>query len=177
MRIGKATVGIDDRDVTRLGADAVVNPANTMLWMGGGVSSAIRHAAGETVEREAMSKAPVPPGEAVVTSAGDMNSRWIVHAVVAGQDLKTDPDVILRATKAALAAADGVGASSLALPMLDAGHPGVEVHVAARGMVEATVGYLLGGNGNLTSVLFTDPDPERRRILADTLMEMFTRHG
>jgi O-acetyl-ADP-ribose deacetylase len=52
--IGGATIVVQGGDITRLEVDAVVNAANTQLWMGGGGAGAIRRAGGAEIEREAM---------------------------------------------------------------------------------------------------------------------------
>jgi O-acetyl-ADP-ribose deacetylase (regulator of RNase III) len=120
-------------------AEAIVNAANSELWMGGGVAGAIKRAAGNEVESEAMAQGPIKPGESVVTSAGRLEApiRWVVHAATMGPDLQTSEDYIRLATGSALAAAAGVGARSIALPLLGTGVGGFQVHRAARVMVDA----------------------------------------
>src|SRR4249919_3158510 len=99
-------------DLTTADVEAIVNAANSELWMGGGVAGAIKRAAGESVEREAMAQGPINPGESVVTSAGGLRApiRWVVHAATMGPDLQTSEDYIRLATTSALAAAARVGA-------------------------------------------------------------------
>ena len=62
-------------DITSLDADAIVNAANSALWMGGGVAGAIKRAGGQGIEDEAVRQAPIPVGEAVVTGAGSLKAR------------------------------------------------------------------------------------------------------
>ena len=120
-------------------AEAIVNAANSQLWMGGGVAGAIKRAAGNEVESEAMAQGPIKPGESVVTSAGRLEApiRWVVHAATMGPDLHTSEAYIRSATGSALAAAAGVGAKSIAFPLLGTGVGGFPVERAARVMVEA----------------------------------------
>ena len=66
--------------MTRLEVDAIANAANTHLLHGGGVAAAIARAAGPELERESRERAPIGLGEAVETTAGDMPSRWVIHA-------------------------------------------------------------------------------------------------
>ena len=103
--------------------DAIVNAANSDLWMGGGVAGAIKRDAGEEVEQEAMAQGPIDPGESIVTSAGRLPApiRWVIHAATMGTDRITSEDYIRRATESALAAAGRLGATSIAYPALGAG--------------------------------------------------------
>lgn len=61
-------------------ADAIVNPANSYGYMGGGVAGVIKRAGGEEIEREAIKKAPIPVGSAVITTAGRLPFKGVIHA-------------------------------------------------------------------------------------------------
>jgi len=61
-------------------ADAIVNPANSLGLMGGGVAGVIKRFGGEEIEKEAVSKAPIPVGSAVLTSAGKLPFKGVIHA-------------------------------------------------------------------------------------------------
>ncbi len=124
-------------DLLGSGTEAIVNAANSQLWMGGGVAGAIKRVAGDEVEREAMAQGPIKPGESVVTSAGRLPSpiRWIVHAATMGPELVTNEDYIRRATASALEKAREVGAESVALPALGTGVGGFSMEQAAQVMV------------------------------------------
>ena len=125
-------------DITKADTEAIVNAANSQLWMGGGVAGAIKRAAGNSVELEAMAQGPILPGQAVVTSAGSLPApiRWIIHAATMGPDLQTSELLVRQATAAALAAADRVGARSIALPALGTGVGGFPMERAADAMVD-----------------------------------------
>ena len=124
-----------ESDITQLDVDAIANAANDHLWMGGGVAGAIKRAGGDEIEREAMRNAPAPVGTAVVTSAGRLRARHVVHGVVMGQDLHTTPELVARATRSCLEAADELGAESLALPAFGTGMGGLPLTDAARAIV------------------------------------------
>ncbi len=124
-----------DGDIAVLAVDAVANAANDRLWMGAGVAGALKRAGGEQIEREAVAKGPIEVGDAVATGAGSLPARWVIHAAVMGQDLRTSADAIGRATRRALAVADGLGAESLGLPAFGTGVGGFPVEECARIMV------------------------------------------
>jgi O-acetyl-ADP-ribose deacetylase (regulator of RNase III) len=122
-------------DVTRLEVDAIANAANTRLLHGGGVAGAISRAGGPVIQAESDAKAPIGLGEAVETSAGDMPSRWVIHAATMGMDFRTSADIIERATQSTLAKAEELGARSLALVAFGTGVGGFSLDEAARIMV------------------------------------------
>src|SRR5438128_8424089 len=64
--------------------DAVVNAANTELWMGSGVAGALKRYGGGEIERKARAQGPIALGEAVITSAGKLPNRWVIHAAAMG---------------------------------------------------------------------------------------------
>jgi O-acetyl-ADP-ribose deacetylase (regulator of RNase III) len=123
-------------DITELEVDAIANAANDRLWMGAGVAGAIKRAAGEEVEREAVAKGPIAVGEAVATGAGRLRARWVIHGAVMGQDLRTNADLVRRTTASCLRVADELGARSLALPAFGTGVGGFPLDECARLMVE-----------------------------------------
>jgi O-acetyl-ADP-ribose deacetylase (regulator of RNase III) len=124
-------------DITRVEAEGVVNPANSLGRMGGGVAGALRRAGGEAVETEAMSHAPIPVGRAVATTAGRLPFRNVIHAPTMERPaMQTTAEKVGRATRAALACADEVGLKSVAVPGMGTGVGGVAPGAAARAMVE-----------------------------------------
>ena len=122
-------------DIAGLAVDAVANAANDQLWMGAGVAGAIKRAGGEEIEREAIALGPIAIGEAVVTGAGRLPARWVIHAAVMGQDLVTSADAIRSATRRTLELADELGAQSVALPAFGTGVGGFPLEECAGIMV------------------------------------------
>lgn len=122
-------------DITQLELDAVVNAANNRLWMGGGVAGALKRVGGKEIEAEAVTKGPIPIGEAVVTGAGKLKARYIIHAAVMGQDLETNAEKVRQATKNSLLRADELEIKSLAFPALGTGVGGFPRDECARIMI------------------------------------------
>src|SRR5687768_11751755 len=92
-------VEVLDTDITTLDVDAIANAANTRLLHGGGVAGAISRAGGPAVQEESRQKAPIGLGEAVETTAGEMPSRWVIHAATMELGGPTDAGIIRRATR------------------------------------------------------------------------------
>ena len=131
-------------DITELEVDAVVNAANNQLWMGSGVAGAIKRVGGEGIEKEAMALAPIAVGDAVATTGGALKAKWVIHAVVMGQDLHTDAATISKATTSSLAVADRCGAKSVALPAFGTGVGGFPLYACASIMVCEVRRYVAG---------------------------------
>jgi O-acetyl-ADP-ribose deacetylase len=140
--VGRTALELVVGDITELAVDAVVNAANTELWMGAGVAGALKRVGGEDVEREAMAQGPIGLGEAVATHGHGLMAPWVIHAAVMGPDLQTDAPAIVKATAAALEMAGKVRARSLALPAFGTGVGGIPVYQSASLMVGETVRYL-----------------------------------
>jgi O-acetyl-ADP-ribose deacetylase len=130
-------VTVVEGDITTRPVDAIVNAANNAFWMGGGVAGAIRSKGGARIEREAMAQGPVEPGASVITSAGALPARHVIHAAVMGQDLETGADLIREATASALALGAGRQLTSIAFPALGTGVGGFPLAQCARIMIDA----------------------------------------
>jgi O-acetyl-ADP-ribose deacetylase len=130
-------ISVVEGDITRLAVDAIANAANDQLWMGAGVAGAIKRAGGEEIEREAVTKGPIAVGDAVATGGHRLPAKFVIHAAVMGQDLRTEAAFISRATARCLEVADDLGCMSLALPAFGTGVGGFPVGEAARLMIAA----------------------------------------
>ncbi len=129
-------------DIAQVPADAIVNAANNHLWMGAGVAGALKRAGGEEIEREAVSKGPIPVGEAVVTGAGRLPARYVIHAAAMGQDLTPSAETIRNATLNALRRAEELGVQSISLPALGTGVGGFPLEESAKIMVGVVKDFL-----------------------------------
>jgi O-acetyl-ADP-ribose deacetylase (regulator of RNase III) len=163
-----ASVEVLDTDITTLEVDAIANAANTDLAHGGGVAGAISRAGGPAVQRESDLKAPIGLGEAVETSAGEMPSRWVIHAATMELGGPTSAEIIRRSTASTLALADRLGARSLALVAFGTGVGGFPLADAAQIEVEEVRRHLEGGSG-LERVVFA-VHGERARAAFDAAL-------
>ncbi len=146
-------------DITQLEFDVLVNAANNRLWMGGGVAGALKRAGGKEIEVEAVKKGPIPIGEAVVTGAGKLKARYIIHAAVMGQDLKTDAQKVRQATRNSLLRGDEIGIKSMAFPALGTGVGGFPLDECARIMISEVRQYSAKKTGleRVVFVLYDKP--------------------
>jgi O-acetyl-ADP-ribose deacetylase (regulator of RNase III) len=130
-------IHIAKADITEMAVDAIVNPANSLGIMGGGVAGALSRKGGPSIQKEAMSMAPIAVGAAVVTTAGGLWAKHIIHAPTMEEPgTKVGVEDARRATRAALLAATHRGFDVIAIPGLGTGLGGLDPAEAARAMVD-----------------------------------------
>jgi len=140
-------------DICELEVDAIVNAASTSLWMSTGVGGALKRAGGDSIEFAAIRQAPAPLGGAIVTPAGKLAARAVIHAVSLDHDRRTSGPVIEAAVRSAMARAREIGATSIAFPALGTGVGGFPLAEAARITLEAVRDELTASPG-ITHVVF-----------------------
>ncbi|MCU0483097.1 MAG: macro domain-containing protein [Chloroflexi bacterium] len=147
-----AEIALWNGDICDLEVDAIVNPANVSLWMATGVAGAIKRAGGDVIEFAAVRQGPASLGDAVVTAAGSLAARYVIHAVSLDRDRRTSPAAIERALRSAFGRARELGVESLAIPALGTGVGGFPLADAAR-ITVATVRAELAGSPRISTVI------------------------
>ena len=148
-----ARIELWNGDICDLEVDAIVNPANLSLWMATGVGGAIKRAGGDAIEFAAVRQAPIPLGESIVTQAGKLAAKSVIHAVSLDRDRRTSGPVIEAAVRSAMARARESGALSVAFPALGTGVGGFPLDEAAR-ITVATVRDELDRSPGIEHVVF-----------------------
>ncbi len=124
-RIGQTLIRLQQGDLTALTVDAFVFYAREDLALGSGHGTAIQVRGGDAVSNELKSIGSIRMGEAVITTAGNMKARKIVHAC-GPKFHEADTEQKLRdCMLAALKVADRHGLKSIAFPAMGAGFYGV----------------------------------------------------
>jgi len=141
VRIRNAKLKLVIGDITEQDVEAIVNSANDRFWMGSGVAGVIKKKGGEQIELDAMRQGPVIIGEVVVTGAGTLPFKNIIHAAVMGQDLVTSKDAIENATENIIRKADELKLKSVAIPALGTGVG----HFPAEESADAIIKYSIDG--------------------------------
>jgi O-acetyl-ADP-ribose deacetylase (regulator of RNase III) len=164
LREIKACLG----DISTFQADALVNAANNHLWMGSGVAGALKRNGGSEIEEAAVKQGPVKIGEAVVTGAGHLKAKYVIHAAVMGRDLSTDAGKIKIATLNSLRRAEELGIKSIAFPAMGTGVGGFPLAECARIMVSAVREFVSTRTG-LEKVSFVLYNGEAFQAFRDAL--------
>jgi O-acetyl-ADP-ribose deacetylase (regulator of RNase III) len=123
-------------DITKISCDGIINPANSYGYMGGGVAGAIKLIGGDIIEKEAVKKAPIPVGKAIVTTAGILPFKHVIHAPTMEKPaMRINIENVILATQAALRLAEKLKLKSIAIPGMGTGVGGVPPEKAAKAMI------------------------------------------
>jgi O-acetyl-ADP-ribose deacetylase (regulator of RNase III) len=156
-------------DITEQHVDAIVNAANSSLLGGGGVDGAIHRRGGPEILaqcralRDGKYAEGLPPGQAVATTAGRLNARWVIHTV--GPVYSTTEDrseTLASCYRSSLQVADQLGARTVALPAISAGIYRWPIDDAAR----IAVGTVRSADTQVEEVRFVLFGPEAYRAFA-----------
>lgn len=168
VTVGAAVLELLRGDITEQAVDAIVNAANSSLLGGGGVDGAIHRRGGPRILEECRRLRQhdwpqgLPPGEAVITTGGDLAARHVVHTVgpIWHGGSQGEADTLARCYRGSLALADRAGLVSIAFPSISTGAYGYPVRQAAPVAVGAIRdGLAQAGRLRLARlVLFSESD-------------------
>ncbi|WP_328421471.1 O-acetyl-ADP-ribose deacetylase [Streptomyces sp. NBC_00443] len=126
-------------DITRESVDAIVNAANSSLLGGGGVDGAIHRRGGPAILddcrklRASRYGKGLPTGQAVATTAGELDARWVIHTVGPVWAATEDRSELLASCyRESLRVADELGARTVAFPAISTGIYGWPMDDGAR---------------------------------------------
>lgn len=143
MNVDGAVFDIVKDDITQQDTDAVVNAANKRLAPGGGVAGAIHKAAGEKLWEECKKTGGCQTGEAKITKAYNLPSKYVIHTVGPVYS-KTDKDSEYLAScyKKSLELAHNNNIKSVSFPAISTGAFGYPVEKAADIAIKTIVKWL-----------------------------------
>jgi O-acetyl-ADP-ribose deacetylase (regulator of RNase III) len=169
-----AQIEVIQGDITVLQLDAIVNAANSSLMGGGGVDGAIHRAAGPALLEECRKIAaarrgvpggPCPAGDAVITGAGNLPCRYVIHTVgpVWHGGGSGESELLASCYKKSLLLAEEAALKSVAFPNISTGVYGYPRDKAAAVAI-AAVRETLQGTRGIGRVLFVCFDRENYRL-------------
>ena len=130
-------VHVAKADLWTLPVDAVVNPANSLGIMGGGIGGALRRQGGDVIQQAAMAAAPIAVGAALVTTAGQLPAKHVIHVPTMEEPgMIIGAENVRRAARAALIASDRNNFKVIAIPGIGTDLGNVPIDEAARAIVE-----------------------------------------
>jgi O-acetyl-ADP-ribose deacetylase (regulator of RNase III) len=157
-------------DITKVETDAIVNAANSSLLGGGGVDGAIHRAGGpqilEDCRKIVARQGGCKTGEAVITRAGNLPSRFVIHTVgpVWNGGKGNPSEKLADCYRNSLALAVENGCRSIAFPNISTGIYGYPKPDAAKVAVAAVAGFLSAHEADL-EVIFVCFDEENKVLV------------
>jgi O-acetyl-ADP-ribose deacetylase (regulator of RNase III) len=144
VKIANSVLELLDGDITEMDTDAIVNAANSMLIMGGGVAWAIRRKGGLSIQAECLKIGRTPVGGAAITTGGKLKAKYVIHAVGPRWGEGDEDEKLKNATLNSLKLADKNNLKSIAFPAISAGIFGFPTERCAKIMLRTTIDYLQG---------------------------------
>ena len=140
------TLELHQGDITRQVVDAIVNAANSSLAGGGGVDGAIHRRGGPAIMAETDARYPdgCPTGSAVISTAGNLKARYVIHAVgpVWGGGRRGEAELLAGTYRRSLELAVEHDCRSIALPALSTGAYRYPMDQAARVALRTAIDFL-----------------------------------
>ena len=148
VQINKSVLQIVQGDLTTHDTDAIVNAANTSLMGGGGVDGAIHRAGGSVILEECKqivaNQGQLPTGEAVITTAGNMPSKYVIHTVgpIYGESNSNESELLVNAYHNSLKLAADKKLTSISFPSISTGVYSYPLQEASKIALETVVNFL-----------------------------------
>jgi len=143
-RIGSKVIRLVKGDVTDLEVDAFAFDITSDCQLGSGYGGAIAQRGGKVIQEELDTVGVLPTGEAVVTTAGQMKAKFIIHTNGPKFHEPGTEEKLKKATRSILRKADEKGLKQLALPPIGTGLYQVPLPLCANVMVDTVAEYLKG---------------------------------
>ncbi len=162
MQIGSTKITIARGDITQQDTDAIVNAANSSLMGGGGVDGAIHRAGGQKILEECReirrTKLPdgLPSGDAVITSAGNLRARFVIHTVgpIWGGGTENESEILKNCYNNSLTLCEAEGIESISFPSISTGAYGYPISLASEIALRSVKRYLENHETVLKEVRF-----------------------
>ncbi len=146
VRINQGLIALVQGDITDEETDAIVNAANSRLSGGAGVDGAIHRAGGPSLMAECRKIGGCPTGQAVITTAGNLKAKRVIHTVgpVYQGGTKGEAELLRSAYLSSLRLAAATGLRSIAFPAISTGVYGYPLAEAAGIALKTAIDYLRG---------------------------------
>lgn len=168
-RINNTILEIVEGDITEMETEAIVNAANSYLKHGGGVAGAIVRKGGKIIQEESDKIGYCPVGSAVITGAGALKAKYVIHAVGPRMGEGDEDRKLKSATIKSLELADAKGIDSIAFPAISTGIFGFPLKRCAEIMLSTVIEYLNTKKTVLKKVVFCLFGKEAYNIFVDEL--------
>ena len=151
--IAEKTLRLVMGDITERDVDAIVNAANSHLQHGGGVAGAIVRKGGMVIQEESDAIGFVPVGQAAITTAGKLPSKFVIHAVGPRMGEGDEDNKLQSAVASSLALASGNGLASISMPAISSGIFGFPKDRCAKILVGTAKDFLVKNAGSSLKIV------------------------
>jgi len=175
--INQAKLSIIKGDITRQATDAIVNAANSSLMGGGGVDGAIHRAGGpailEACKQTVSRQGRLPTGQAVITTAGNMKAKYVVHTVgpIWHGGSQKESELLASAYRESLKLAAENNLTGISFPSISTGVYSYPVDEVSR-LALKTVASFLSETTPIKEVVFVLFDSRTFEAYASALQKM-----
>ncbi|MDI6744296.1 MAG: macro domain-containing protein [Thermodesulfovibrionales bacterium] len=166
-KILNKTLRLVQGDITERSVDAIVNAANSHLQHGGGVAGAIVRKGGRIIQDESDSIGYTPVGTAVITTAGKLPAKFVIHTVGPRMGEGDEDNKLKNAVLSALRLASEKGLKSVSMPAISSGIFGFPKERCAKILVNESANFIKAQKSSLEIVEFC--------VYDDNTMEHFRR--
>ncbi len=139
------TFSVRYEDIVQVPDDVIVVPTTPALSMTAGIARKVRDNGAADAEKHALKHAPAQLGDIVVTSAGQLCSRFIFHCVMINEHNNGEPDALRTGVKKMIAKAQELGVTTCAIPALGASFPPLTPKTSTQIIVEETIAAAAAG--------------------------------
>ena len=152
-KAGNGILRLVKGDITERDVDVIVNAANSHLQHGGGVAAAIVRKGGQVIQDESDRIGFTPVGTAVITGAGSLPAKFVIHAVGPRMGEGDEDHKLKSAVFASLLLASGKALKSISMPAISSGIFGFPKDRCADILVNASADFLRKNKGTSLSII------------------------
>uniref|UniRef100_A0A8C1WAV4 Poly [ADP-ribose] polymerase n=1 Tax=Cyprinus carpio TaxID=7962 RepID=A0A8C1WAV4_CYPCA len=186
---GGVTVTVRKADICKLHVDAVVNAANEDLKHIGGLALALLQAAGPSLQQNCdlhtKANGPLKPGDAIITAAGSLPCKYVVHAVgprFSDSDRSTTVQRLRRAVRESLNQVTTRNCSSIAIPVISSGIFGCPLDLCTESIAKEVHEYIeyhshRGSNSTLTEIQLVDNNGNTVNAMSQAVRKEFAAYN
>lgn len=167
LRIGECEITFDVGDLAECSAEAIVNSAHDHMRMRSGCGDSLRRRGGDVIEQQALEGGVRSLGACIATKAGDLDARWVLHAVSAWNEVSC----VGRAAQRTFLLAENLGVRTVAIPALGTGASRVSHETCASAIATALRHHLTLGGSRLRRVQFVLRDQATRDRFRDVAID------
>ena len=168
IRIGGKVILVKQGDITAETTDAIVNPANSQLLHGGGAARAIAVKGGPAIEEQSRRLidriGEVPTGKAVMTDAGRLPCKFVIHTVGPVWGEGDEPEKLRRAVWNVLTLAELYNLRSVSMPAISSGVFGFPKPLCAEILLATAAEFLKQPAVSLNEVVMCNHDRQTTEI-------------